>query len=321
MNDFERTINKWRTATDTNILIDGKDGFARATVKLDGYTTVTIESPVDFEGDPYFIEPDDLKILKRVDNLLFIHGTKWVGDLEVNTEPRMEVELEPVNPVEGEFLVERDELDYVLLAASTDQTRPVLNAVYFENDRLVTTDGFRLHFSHGCYNDGKENVMVDSHLLKRIKSDFRIMHLDDHSIITFEDKTNKVIIKTKWIVGTFPDYRAIVPDNTKINFEIQFDPRKNRFKKVATDKIGIVTLQDGMFEYVTQPDQSSDIRTKFSTKAIGLDLEEPVKFGIRPDLFYEALKGSPVKVGLNAPTTPIVIGDSAIIMPMHIRGL
>jgi hypothetical protein len=46
-----------------------------------------------------------------------------------------------------------------------------------------------------------------------------------------------------------------------------------------------------------------------------------VKFGIRPDLFYEALKGSPVKVGLNAPTTPIVIGDSAIIMPMHIRGL
>jgi len=317
MNDFERTINKWRTATDTNILIDGKDGFARATVMLDENTTVTVESPVQFEGKPYFIAPDDLKILKRIDNLLFIRGTKWVGDMEVDTEPRTEIdELEPVNPVEGEFLVERDELDYVLLATSTNRKRPVLNSVLFEEEKLVATDGYRIHFSHGYYNNSKENVIVDSHLLKRIKSDFRITHLDGYSIITFEDKTNKVIIKTKWVVGTFPDYNLIIPKDTKINFEVKVD---NKFKKVATDKVGIATLKDGLFSYETQPDLHSDVKTKFGTKAFGLDLDKPMKFGIRPNLLYEALKNSPVKIGINAPDSPILIGDSALVMPMRVQ--
>jgi len=320
MNNFERTINKWRTATNTNILIDGKNGVARATVYM-GNTTVTVLSDVIFEGEPFFIEPDDLKTFKRVDDLQIIHDNRWVGDVSVTVPHREELELKPVEFVEGDYSVNRDDLEYVMLATSGDKSRPVLTGVLFTNKHLVATDGFRLHFAYGEYyqneTDFSNPVLLDSEILKRIKSDFDVTHDNGSSIITFKDRGNQVIIKTEWIKGSFPDYRVIIPDKTKVNFTI---PEDNRFKKVKTDEIGVATL-DGWFEYETQQGKYRNVgvKTRFTTEIEYIEgkPEKPIEFGISPKILYEAVREWPAKIGLNSPDTPIVI-DNAVVMPMHI---
>ena len=316
MNNFERTINKWRTATDTNIKIDGKDGAARATIKLD-MATVTVLSNVRFEGKPFYIEPDDLKTIKRVDDLRLVNDSQFVGDLTVDIpERKEEEELEPVEFTPGDYFVARDDLDYVLTATSTDLTRPVLNAVCFTKEHMVSTDGYRLHFAHGEYYQGETDLpLLPNHILGRIKSDFRITHNDNHSVINFEDRDNKVIVKIDWMVGTFPDYRAIVPSETKIKFRI---PEDKRLKKVIGDKIGIVTLGD-TFQYETREGKYTNICTTFTLEPEYIEgkPEEPVKFGINPKILYEAIREWPAEIGFNAPNTPIVV-DGSVAMPMHI---
>jgi len=127
-----------------SISIDGKDGQARATFIADA-GPVTVESDVHFEGNPFYITPDDLKTIKRIDNLRLIENGVFYGDLEVKIEvdndaPIVALEYEP-----GDFEVKKNDLEYVMLAASTDTARPVLNTVLFTSSRLAATDGYRLH--------------------------------------------------------------------------------------------------------------------------------------------------------------------------------
>ena len=319
MNSFERTINKFRTAASKYlpISIDGSEGKARATLILNDSTKVTIESKVDFEGESFEIQPDDLKIIKRVDNLRLVRNGVFYGDLEVKipvstlTAPMAALEYEP-----GEYEVTKQDMEYILLAASTDNTRPVLNSVLFTANRLASTDGFRLHLVPGTYHI-KENyaTLLPTSALDRIKSDFAITHKIDYSIITFENLGNRVIMRVPWVQRTFPDFSSIIPKETKIKFILPVD---KRFKKVANDKFGIVTFNDHL-EYETREEMTGTTCTRFEVVLDYLQGKptNAIKFGIKPKYLLEAIRGDSVEIGFNAHNGPIVVGDS-VVMPMHL---
>jgi len=315
MNSFERAINKFRIAMSLpSISIDGKDGQARATFIADA-GPVTVESSIHFEGDPFYITPDDLKTIKRIDNLRLIENGVFYGDLEVKIKvdsesaPMVALEYEP-----GDFEVKKNDLEYVMLAASTDKARPVLNTVLFTSSRLAATDGYRLHLVPGTYhNEDNLTAILPVEALRRIKSDFAIVHKDDHSIITFNDRDNRVIMKVPWVVGTFPDFTKIIPEKTKVNFLL---PNDKRFKKVSGDKYGMITLNDNLRFETWNGD--SDTRTMFETMPEFINKpDNEIKFGISPKFLCDAIRDDPVKIGINSYNVPIVIGDS-VVMPQHL---
>ena len=317
MNNFERTINKFRTAIPDTlpcISIDGKNGQARATFFADA-GLVTVESSVHFEGDPFYIAPDDLKTIKRIDNLRLIENGVFYGDLEVkikvdNDAPMMALEYE-----QGDFEVKKNDLDYVMLAASTDKARPVLNCVLFTSNRLAATDGYRLHLVLGAYhNEDSLTTLLPAEALRRIKSDFAILHKTDHSIITFNDRDNRVIMKVPYVIGIFPDFKQIIPEKTKINFLL---PNDKRFKKLTSDEFGMITLNDHL-KFETW-DNGNDARTMFEITPEFIDKpDNEIKFGISPKYLYEAIRNDPVKIGINSHNVPIVVGDS-IVMPQYLQ--
>ena len=321
MNSFERTINKFRTAIPDTlpcISIDGKNGQARATFFADA-GLVTVESSVHFEGNPFYIEPDDLKTIRRVDNLYLVKDGVFYGDLEVDL--KVDSENMPMIALENEqegLKVKRDDLDYIMLAASTDETRPVLNSILFTSKRLVATDGFRIHIVPGEYHTEDNLITIlPSEALARIKSDFAISHKDDHSIIIFDDHDNRVIMKIPWIVGTFPDYHAIIPTETKIDFVL---PNDKRFKKVVTDDFCKVILHSNIITFITWKIRENRGHTMFKITP-GYTKGKPeteITFGINPRYLCEAIRGDIVKIGFNDSSAPIVIGNS-IVMPKWLK--
>ena len=122
------------------------------------------------------------------------------------------------------------QLAAVLAAASKDETRYNLNGVLFESERLVATDGHRLHMVDGDKTTQETPVIIAYESCKRIlqamgaKDTAEIVCLSEGTIrdssATVHISPTGIEIACETIVGTFPDYSKVVPepDDTKRRF-------------------------------------------------------------------------------------------------------
>jgi len=308
MNTFERTINHWRTMTEDNILIDGKDSMARATISVKN-ATVTVYSNVPFAGDPFYITPDDLKIIRRVDDLRLIHDRQFVGKPTVEITERRKGILQPVQKTIGTFTVDRSKLEYVLLAASNDPSREILNSIFFTATHMVATDGYRLHVKKGTY--AKKDVLLDSKILKHIKSDFVMKHDNGASYLYYQDKDNEIMVKIPWLQYKYVDYKAPMPRNIQTEFILPYD---ECLKKIKQDFLSIITV-DSKIVIESYSNENKDTCTKFELPSNYKGAS--IRFGIRPQYLYEAMDGADATIGFNEPDLPIMVNNS-LVMPMYI---
>lgn len=110
-------------------------------------------------------------------------------------------------------------LDYVLPAVSRDATRFHLCGVAMVDNKLITTDGHRLHMVDNIECFG-EDVIVDGGTAVALKDAIRATEADfvrarywDNMTLEFSIEGPKLdaLIISKPIESTFPPYRAILP--------------------------------------------------------------------------------------------------------------
>jgi DNA polymerase III sliding clamp (beta) subunit (PCNA family) len=118
----------------------------------------------------------------------------------------------------------KNELASVLCAASSDVTRYSINGVRFEADKLIATDGHRLHMVTGSKvseaEAPNESVTIESEACKRIIS---AMGTKDTALIVDTsdiDGSAKVRVSSgveltcEVIQGEYPNYSQVIPERS-----------------------------------------------------------------------------------------------------------
>ncbi len=203
----------------------------------DGVTMVTAGLDISIEGDPVDVG------LRRVPAKLFADGAKGFGDGPVRivmdgdrwsltagssclripatrAQPLAVAALRDVGIVETADL--RLAINRVVPAAGTNETVPVLTGVYIERVsghlRFVATDKFRVHLADTRMPDrvlGASALVPASSLAlaeRLLPAEGPVMiRTGDHDI-EFNNQT--LSIRSRLIVGEFPDYRRAIRNTT-----------------------------------------------------------------------------------------------------------
>ena len=122
-------------------------------------------------------------------------------------------------------------LSQVMIAASSDTTRPALTGVYFNTFEgslyLAATDGYRLaerKFIEKVNSDVMAIVPAASlqEVLRSLSDDVTEIELwFDEAQVRF--RLGEIEITSKLIDGSFPDYRQLIPKQTEINLGLKRD--------------------------------------------------------------------------------------------------
>jgi len=157
-----------------------------------------------------------------------------------------------------------DAIDQVSVAASTDDARPVLTGVYFENEggslRLVATDSYRLAVRDVPSVEAELSGLVPVRALRELGRSVGAAQLQvaiDGREATFASERGT--LTARLIEGTFPNYRQLIPESYPARLEVEREALLDaidRASLVAEDHIPVrLKLQDGGVELsVTRQD-------------------------------------------------------------------
>lgn len=115
----------------------------------------------------------------------------------------------------------------VVIAASSDSTRPILTGVYwhsFENELfLAATDGYRLTERRIMPTKSDVTAVIPTSTLQEVLRTLRdetseIEILFDETQVTF--RLAEVEITSRLIDGNFPDYRQLIPKSSETSFTV-----------------------------------------------------------------------------------------------------
>jgi DNA polymerase III sliding clamp (beta) subunit (PCNA family) len=125
------------------------------------------------------------------------------------------------------------QLTAVLAAASADETRYNLNGIRFESERMIATDGHRLHMVEGDKTPLDAPITIAYESCKRI---IKAMGPKDMAEIVSVDQSTAVEVATVrissgveltcgLITGNFGDYQSVVPQKSDTNRRIIVNAR------------------------------------------------------------------------------------------------
>lgn len=233
-----------------------------------------------------------------------------------------------------------DALTQVLVATSTDETRPLLTGVYFRFKEgeitLVATDGFRL--SEKKMNIESKALVGDVIIPKGILVEVSRLDMGENINYSYKEsesqavfKADSVLLSSRVLEGSFPDYEKIIPSNSEMS--------------VSVDKKDL--LQAVKSASVFARDSSNVIRMKIMKKGLGVSSESQttgkqnmvIDAKVEGDVSKEmeiafnyrfiedvlgVMKGESVDLGFTNPNAPGVFKDPTdsnflhLIMPVKI---
>ncbi len=258
-------------------------------------------------------------------------------------EPKIEEGI-PLNVTNFKEMVQQ-----VAFAASTDEARPVLTGVLLKLDgdhiTMAATDGFRISIREDEIPNAVPTALEAIIPARALVELARILGSGHETLImTFPPDRGQVIfhmddleLASQLIEGSFPDYRAIVPQNFKTHTLLSTAGLLKACKQaeiIAREgtnvaRLNIVPETDeaspGVLEIsaVSEQTGSSEVMVDASVDGIPLLVAFNVRF-LREVL--EVIKADNVWLETNAANTPGLLrpqGDDHfkhIIMPMHIGG-
>ncbi|MBR2136926.1 MAG: DNA polymerase III subunit beta [Alphaproteobacteria bacterium] len=244
------------------------------------------------------------------------------------------------------FAIKRDELKDVIdrtqFAASTEETRYYLNGLYIHPKqegetkvlRIVATDGHRLACVESPLPDGAANmngviiprktVAEVRKLLDDTSAETVQISLSDSKIrFTMED----IILASKLIDGTYPDYERVIPtDNDKI-LELNVKELAKAVDRVSvvaerTRAIKMITNKNHVIVTTSSPDLGSAIE-EIEASYDNESLEVGYNFRYLLDILAE-IKGETAQFSFRDSASPSVIHDTSdssaiyVLMPMRV---
>lgn len=235
------------------------------------------------------------------------------------------------------MLIERTQF-----AISTEETRYYLNGIYFhtvEADgqlklRAVATDGHRLARSEIEAPSGSEG-MPGIIIPRKTVGEIQKLIEDPEAMVQFEVSDAKIrlsfgdiVLTSKLIDGTFPDYQRVIPANNDKEMRVDVSTFASAVDRVSTisserGRAVKIALTDGqMVLTVNNPDSGS------ATDELAVSYEgDPLEIGFNARYLLDItgqLAGEDAVFKLADPGSPTIILDSSsgdalyVLMPMRV---
>jgi DNA polymerase-3 subunit beta len=241
-------------------------------------------------------------------------------------------------------------VDRTWFAISTEETRYYLNGIYFHavtaggdlKFRAVATDGHRLAQAemvapHGC--EGMPGIIVPRKTVGEIQKlvdtpDAEVtVELSDSKIrLTFapkgEENSGGIVLTSKLIDGTFPDYGRVIPQGNDKEMKVErdeFAAAVDRVSTIASERGRAVKLTVGegrLVLSVTNPDSGS------ATEELAVEYDdEPLDIGFNSRYLLDIasqLETETAVFRLADPGSPTLIQDLGsenalyVLMPMRV---
>lgn len=235
-----------------------------------------------------------------------------------------------------------DELLQVEYAVSTDEARPILKGIHFDNDTVVALDGYRMALRKSVSKlDLQASFTVSPECIKALRKTKSTKPV----IIEFDGVYIKFIVDdiqivSKLLEGKYVNYKSLIPVDHKLSIDtqasnissiinsynkdvslVEFDIQNENLrmeakiqkeikKKVKNDK-GIFEIQH---EWVT----TATINDEIDVKSVG----DPIRIAFNPAYLKDALKDKEnVKMQFTSPISPLIIteGDKLeLVLPVRI---
>lgn len=235
----------------------------------------------------------------------------------------------------------RSLIDRTRFAVSTEETRYYLNGIYLHavDDsspmlRAVATDGHRLAMVQESLPEGASG-MPGVIVPRKTVSDLRklVDESDDEISIGLSDTKvrfgfDDVVLTSRLIDGTFPDYEQVIPkDNDKV-MEVSCDALADavdRVSAISTEKSRAVkfALTKGQLTLSANSPEHGSAVEELEVSYDSDDLE--IGFNSRYLLdILQQIDGDSVRCSLNDPSSPTVISDTGddsalyVLMPMRV---
>lgn len=256
----------------------------KVTIKAGGYTsTINGASAEDF---PELPEIDDEKMVKF----------------------QMEVE---------EF---KAGLSQVMIATSSDTTRPALTGVYFNTFEgalyLAATDGYRLAERKFIDKVSSEVVAIVPNsslqeVLRSIGDDVtEVEMLFDETQVRF--RVGEIEVTSKLIDGSFPDYRQLIPKESEISVELKRDElvRVTKLAALFAKEVGgsimcKTSVENGCFSIASVANELGENNSEIKTEVNG-DGKVTLNSKFLLDAL-NALTSGQVRFGFSNKLDPVVV--------------
>jgi DNA polymerase III subunit beta len=291
----------------SNILLEAtKDSIRLSGTDLDIAVSTTVPASVDQDGAITLPARKLVEIVRELPSAAIRVTTS--GEQRVTIEcgrskfkllglPREEFPAFPAVKFDRAWRSSSGELHkligHVAFAASTEESRPILNGVLWElradKMRMVATNGHRLARmdvpSTGAAAETQADLIVPPKALEQIRKLFsaeeevEIARSENH--LGFRSTTTQVY--TRLIEGPYPNYEQVIP-------------REN--DKVATaDKAALTSALRRMS--IVASDQTHRIRMAFANGSCKLSVQTP-DLGEAQEEVTVTYEGDPLEIGFNA---------------------
>ena len=289
-----------------NVLVEAvKDGLRLSATDLDIAVSTTIAASVDQEGSMTLPARKLVEIVKELpDAAIRVTGS---GEQRAQIEcgkskfkllglSRDEFPAFPTVKFDGGWKVTAKDLQklitHVAFAASTEESRPILNGVLWElrpdRMRMVATNGHRLarmDVPTTGQGGGQADLVIPPKALEQIRrlfggdEEIEIGKSDNH--LGFRSTSTQIF--TRLIEGPYQNYEQVIP-------------REND-KNLTADKSGLAAALRRMS--IVASDQTHRIRMAFTNGACKLSVQTP-DLGEAQEEISVAYEGDPLEIGFNA---------------------
>ena len=289
-----------------NILVEAsKEGLSLSGTDLDISVSTTIPASVDQEGATTLPARKLVEIVKELPSasIRFTSSGEQRVQIECGRSKfkllglgRDEFPAFPTVKFEGGWRVTARELQklisHVAFAASTEESRPILNGVLWElrpdRMRMVATNGHRLarmDVPASGQGGSQADLIIPPKALEQIRrlfngdEEIEIGRSDNH--LGFRSATTQVL--TRLIEGPYPNYEQVIP-------------REND-KSLTADKAALAAALRRMS--IVASDQTHRIRMAFTNGACKLSVQTP-DLGEAQEELAVAYEGDTLEIGFNA---------------------
>lgn len=288
-----------------NILVEAtKDGLRLSGTDLDISVTTTVAASVDQDGAITLPARKLVEIVRELPSASIRMTAS--GEQRVTLEcgrsrfkllglPREEYPAFPAVKFDGAWTAKAGDLQkligHVAFAASTEESRPILNGVLWElrgeRMRMVATNGHRLaRMEIPTRGSGAQaDLIVPPKALEQIR---RLFSPEDEIEIAKSEnhlgfRSERTQVFTRLIEGPYPNYEQVIP-------------REND-KAATVDKASFTSALRRMS--IVASDQTHRIRMGFSSGTCKLSVQTPDLGDANEDLSV-SYDGDPIEIGFNA---------------------
>ena len=264
----------------------------------------------------------------------------------LNCLPAKDFPSFPDEDFKNSFQIKSEDLvrliDKTSFAMSIEETRYYLNGIYMhtvkEDEKIflrtVATDGHRLSRVDMSLPTGAEEIVGVIIPRKTIMEIRKLLEDTDDSITVSIDDTRirfsigKVILTSKLLDGTFPDYSRVIPEKNEKTVMVSnqaLSEAVDRVSTVSTEKsraIKVNVNKGNITVIANNPDQGS------ATESISIEYDgDEIEIGFNSKYVLDVarqVKGKSMLIKLSDPVSPTIVIDEEdkhalfVLMPMRV---